>query len=117
MLDGDRALRNAAVLTFVRTDCPVKVFNLDHLVPTDQRMVVTEADPGRRLVRRINAEPAAAEYARILGKDPVQLDPLHLRRPSGRRAISAGATMSGPSSGWRRTAIWCSFRRSTRDWC
>ena len=36
-------------------------------------MVVTKADPARRLVRQINAEPAAQEYARILGKDPDQL--------------------------------------------
>lgn len=68
-----RALGNAAVVTFVRTACPIRVFNLDHLKPTDLRMVVTEADPARRIVRRINAEPAAFEYARILGKDPCQL--------------------------------------------
>lgn len=67
------ALQNAAVLAFVRTACPVKVFNLDHLKPTGRRMVVTEADPARRIVRRINAEPAALEYARVLGKDPAQL--------------------------------------------
>lgn len=70
---GGRALVNAAVLTFVRTTCPVRVFSLDHLMPTGQRMVVTEADPARRIVRQINAEPAAQEYARILGKDPDQL--------------------------------------------
>lgn len=68
-----RALKNAAVLLLVRTPCRVKVFNLDHLVPTERRMVVTEADPSRRVVRQINAEPAAAEYARLLGKDPAQL--------------------------------------------
>ena len=51
----------------------VKVFSLDHLRPTESRMVVTEADPARRIVRGINAEPAAREYARILGKDPAQL--------------------------------------------
>ncbi|MCV2865482.1 FIST N-terminal domain-containing protein [Albidovulum sediminicola] len=68
-----RALQNAAVLTFVRTACPVKVFSLDHLQPTRTRMVVTEADPARRIVRQINAEPAALEYARLLGKDPAQL--------------------------------------------
>lgn len=64
---------DAAVLTVVRTDCPVKVFKLDHLEPTAERMVVTEADPTNRVVRQINAEPAAREYARILGKDPDQL--------------------------------------------
>ena len=57
----------------VRSDCRVRVFNLDHLVPTDRRMVVTQADPARRVVRQINAEPAAQEYARLLGKDPAQL--------------------------------------------
>jgi hypothetical protein len=70
--DG-QASQNAAVLTFVRTRCPIRVFNLDHLRPTDRRMVVTKADPARRIVHEINAEPAAFEYARILGKDPAQL--------------------------------------------
>lgn len=50
------------------------MFSLDHLVPTEQQMVVTEADPARRIVKSINAEPAAPEYARIVGKDPAQLD-------------------------------------------
>ena len=68
-----RVLTNAAVLLMLRTACRVKVFSLDHLIPTTQRMVVTEADPARRLVRQINAEPAAREYARLLGKDPAQL--------------------------------------------
>ncbi len=67
--------RNAAVLTFVKTMCPVEVFSIDHLKPSESRMVVTEADPGRRVVRKINAEPAAREYARVLGKDPEHLDP------------------------------------------
>jgi len=70
--DG-QALQHAAVLLVVRTDCRVRVFSLDHLVPTGRRMVVTEADPLRRRVRQINAEPAAQEYARLLGKDPAQL--------------------------------------------
>ena len=68
-----KALSNAAVLMLVRTRCRVQVFRLDHLVPTDVRMVVTEAEPSRRIVRQINAEPAAREYARLLGRDPGQL--------------------------------------------
>ncbi|RGP37686.1 FIST N-terminal domain-containing protein [Pseudotabrizicola alkalilacus] len=68
-----QAVSNAAIVMLVRSDCRVKVFNLDHLVPTDRRMVVTQADPARRIVRQINAEPAAQEYARLLGKDPGQL--------------------------------------------
>ena len=71
--DGGIVYRNAAVLTLIRTRCPVTVFRTDHLKPTPTRMVVTDADPARRIVREINAEPAAREYARILGKDPDQL--------------------------------------------
>ncbi|PDT81274.1 FIST N-terminal domain-containing protein [Sinorhizobium sp. BJ1] len=75
VLDGHRLSRNAAVLALVRTECSVRVFNFDHLIPTEKRMVVTEADPHRRIVRQINAEPAAREYARLVGKDPQQLTP------------------------------------------
>ncbi len=73
VLHEGQALQNAAVLALIRTDCGVRVFSLDHLLPTEARMVVTEADPARRIVRTINAEPAAQEYARLLGKDPGQL--------------------------------------------
>ena len=75
VLHGGQLLRNAAVLAVVRTQCPLKVFKFDHFRPTETRMVVTSADPARRLVHRINAEPAAREYARLLGKDPAQLNP------------------------------------------
>ncbi|MBA85463.1 FIST N-terminal domain-containing protein [Thalassobius sp. S69A] len=82
--DGDRfeqtyvlwdgvARQNAALVVQMRTDCEIEVFNTDHLLPTEQRMVVTGADPARRVVHEINAEPAALEYARLLGKDPAQL--------------------------------------------
>lgn len=66
---------NLAVLTFIRTNCQVKVFRFDHLLPTETRMVVTDADPANRIVREINAEPAARAYARALGRDPDQLSP------------------------------------------
>lgn len=75
VLHGGQLLRNAAVLAVVRTQCPLKVFKFDHFRPTATRMVVTSADPARRIVRQINAEPAAQEYARLLGKDPAQLNP------------------------------------------
>lgn len=75
LLHGERLLRNAAVLCVLRSACPVRPINMDHLRPTERRMVVTRADPAARIVRCINAEPAAQEYARLLGKDPLQLDP------------------------------------------
>ncbi|MEO3413949.1 FIST N-terminal domain-containing protein [Roseovarius sp. CAU 1744] len=67
--------KRASVLAIFRTRCRIKVFRFDHFGPTDTRMVVTRADPERRLVSEINAEPAAVEYARMVGKDPGQLSP------------------------------------------
>ena len=69
-----KVARNAAVLTLMKSRHKARVFSLDHLIPTERQMVVTEADPIRRIVKSINAEPAAREYARIVGKDPEQLD-------------------------------------------
>ncbi len=83
--DGDRfetthvfcngkILANAATLSLIRTTCGVRVFSLNHFRPSDRRMVVTRADPSRRVVHEINAEPAARELARLLGKPPDQID-------------------------------------------
>jgi hypothetical protein len=66
---------NRAVVVVLRTPCRIKAFRFDHLVPTDRRMVVTSADPARRIVHELNAEPAARAYARALDKDPDQLSP------------------------------------------
>ncbi|WP_415918871.1 FIST N-terminal domain-containing protein [Tateyamaria sp. SN6-1] len=65
---------DAAVLTLARCKYTTRVFSLNHLIPGDTQMVVTGADPARRIVKEINAEPAAREYARLVGKDPDQLD-------------------------------------------
>ena len=75
VLHQGRFLTDAAVLAILRTPCRVTAFRFDHLEPTDKRMVVTDADPAKRLVRAINGMPAGPEYARILGKDPEQLSP------------------------------------------
>lgn len=74
ILNGRDIIENAAILTFFRTDCPVKVFSYDHLQATEKRMVVTDADPNARIVKEINAEPAGTEYARLVGCDPALLN-------------------------------------------
>ncbi len=66
---------DAAVLTLVRLRQPVKIFHSQHFYSTDTRLVVTQADPERRIVSEINAEPAALEYARIIGIDVSELTP------------------------------------------
>lgn len=70
-----RRFENAGILTLVRSACEVKLFSFNHLQPTSSRMVVTMADPGARSVLRINDEPAAREYARLLGLSVADLSP------------------------------------------
>lgn len=75
-LDG-RVLENAALVVIGASDRRVEVFKCEHFRPTDCRMVVTETEPESRIVRAINAEPAAAEYARLTGVAPSELGPEH----------------------------------------
>ncbi len=75
VLHAGKFMTDAAVLAVLRTPCRITAFRFDHLEPTDQRMVVTDACPAQRLVREINGMAAGPEYARILGKDPQQLSP------------------------------------------
>jgi len=67
----------AAVLVLVSTPLPFMEFKTQHFEPTDERLVVTEADPAARVVSEINGLPAAAEYARMLGVDLRDLGPAH----------------------------------------
>jgi hypothetical protein len=64
----DGAFRsNAALLALVQIDAPFRTFNTKHFRGSEEKLVVTKADPERRLVLELNAAPAAAEYARIVG--------------------------------------------------
>lgn len=65
-----RVLKNAAVLCLLRSRCDFRSFSLDNTRPSSARMIVTAADPARRIVTRINDEPAAREYARLLNLAP-----------------------------------------------
>ncbi len=66
---------DCALLTVVTTPLPFTVFKTQHFVSTDQRLVITEADTSRRVVKEINGLPAAAEYARLLGVSERELTP------------------------------------------
>jgi hypothetical protein len=67
---------DSAVLVLISTPLPFKLFKTQHFVATDERLVVTEADAARRIVREINGMPAAEEYARLLGIDVAELNPV-----------------------------------------
>jgi hypothetical protein len=65
-----------AVLALIQTDLPFAVFKAQHFVPSRQKMVVTSADTARRVVKELNGEPAAREYARLVGVKMADLDPV-----------------------------------------
>ncbi len=73
-LDG-RVLDNAALMLLISTDHDFRVFQTQHFKPLELKVVVTKADPANRLVMEINAEPAAREYARLLGLQRADLTP------------------------------------------
>lgn len=65
---------DSAALILIHTTQPFKIFKTQHFVSTDERLVVTEADAARRIVKEINGFPAATEYARLLGVAPSELN-------------------------------------------
>lgn len=67
---------DSAVLVLVTTPLPFQTFKTQHFVPTDQRVVVTQADAPQRIVREIDGWPAAQAYARLVGVDAQNLDPM-----------------------------------------
>ena len=68
-----RFLEDAAVFALFETTLPFAAFKIAHLIPTRHKLVVTMADPERRIVQEINGEPAAEAYAEILGVDLEEL--------------------------------------------
>jgi hypothetical protein len=65
---------NAAVFTIFETTLPFLTFNTQHFEPTDNIIVITGANPEKRIITEINGEHAAVEYAKILGLKPDELN-------------------------------------------
>lgn len=70
-----RIHQRTAVLMLLRAHSPFRTFSFDSTRPSPTRMVVTHADPANRAILRINDEPAATEYARLLGRPVESLGP------------------------------------------
>jgi signal transduction histidine kinase/CheY-like chemotaxis protein len=68
LYDG-RFHADAAVLALFHTRLPFKLFSSHHFVGTAEQLIVTGADPDRRIISELNGETAALEYARLLGRD------------------------------------------------
>ncbi len=74
-LDGEFR-DDCCAFALVKTTLPFVVFKTEHFVSSDKKLVVTEADPERRIVTEINGEKAATEYARVIGLDIDALTPM-----------------------------------------
>jgi hypothetical protein len=103
VISDQAVLRDVAIFCLIETDLDVRDLIFDHFRATDTRMIVTRASPAERLLLEINAEPAAEEYARIVGVPVGELSPLvFARHPllvnmGGRYFVSSidtGAVMS-----------------------
>jgi len=73
---GGRFHTDAALFTLISVPAPFRVFKTDHFTSSPQKLVVTGAEPARRIVTEINGEPAAREYARMVGLDVEHLTPM-----------------------------------------
>jgi hypothetical protein len=56
-----------------RPGVSVRPFQIQDFAPVSGPLVITDADPVRRLIREIDGEPAAAVYARRIGTVPERL--------------------------------------------
>ena len=71
----DGAFRSGtAAIVMLTSARPMQVFSDCYYEPGPVRMVVTAADPERRIVHEINAAPAADEYRRLAGAPGATLD-------------------------------------------
>jgi hypothetical protein len=101
-LDGE-SHPESAIFCLVASAFPVEEVVFDHFTPGSERMVVTDALPEERVILTINAEPAAEEYARLIGVPQEKLGPqafaAHplLMRQGGRHVVRAiqGVTPEG----------------------
>ncbi len=66
---------DSAVFTLISTSRPFVVFKTQHFVETDEKLVVTAADPERRVVHELNGDKAAREYASVVGVPFEELGP------------------------------------------
>ncbi|MEA9389877.1 FIST N-terminal domain-containing protein [Acerihabitans sp. TG2] len=74
--DGNgQFISDAAIFAVVETHSPITTFKVQHFEAGGVELVITEADPEKRLILEINGEPAAQVYAQALGLTVDELTP------------------------------------------
>ncbi|MDY7220324.1 nitric oxide-sensing protein NosP [Denitrificimonas sp. JX-1] len=72
--DNGQFYNGAAVVVLINTLLDFEVFTTHHLQPSTEKLVITKVDSDSRRVLELNAEPAALEYARLIGCSVAELD-------------------------------------------
>lgn len=73
---------DSALVALIRTELPFTLFSTHHFQGTGERLVITGASAAERLVTEINGEPAADEYARLIGVSLEEFrNRLYIERP------------------------------------
>ena len=67
LLFGRTAVRNAALLALVATSAPLAAYCHNHYTATERKIVITGADPPRRVVDEIDGMPALRTYTALCG--------------------------------------------------
>lgn len=75
-----------SVALFFNTSHRTQLLKENLYGPCGKKMLVTEADPIKRVVKTFNNQPAALEYARMLGVTVSQLDKYFMSNPLGKSA-------------------------------
>ncbi|MYM64863.1 nitric oxide-sensing protein NosP [Pseudomaricurvus sp. HS19] len=71
---------NAACIILINTIYPFAVMSGHHMPASAEKLVVTKADPNKRIAYEFNAEPAALEYCRMMGLSLDELQPASFAR-------------------------------------
>ncbi len=67
LIHDDEVITDAVILLLIESRFPFHIFSCDSFSTTNQKFVVTKADPENRIVYELNAQPAATAYADLLG--------------------------------------------------
>ncbi len=77
-----------SVVLFFNSKTKTQLIKENLYEPCGERMLVTDADPIKRIVKTFNNQPASTEYARLLGVNEKDLEKSFLSNPLGRTSES-----------------------------
>ena len=74
ILNG-KIIDSSAIILMIKSRIPIEVFKTENFVPTEEKLVVTQSEPDKRIVRELNGTPATETYSEVIHTNPVDLDP------------------------------------------